>query len=76
MVLGPLTLVELKIEARNRNYCFVRREGEIAQYRLNIWKGHPTSGSVHYLLMENEVLVTTGLGENAARYVLCLNGNP
>jgi len=70
MALGPLTLVELKIEARKREYLFVRREGELPRYRLSTWNGHPASSSVHYLLIEDRVTVTTGMGESTARYVL------
>jgi hypothetical protein len=66
----PLSLEELKIEAQKRSHLVIRREGEIAWCPLKNWKGHPTGTVVHYLLIGNRVLASTGLKNDVHFYTL------
>ena len=65
----PMNLEELKTEAQKQNYLVIRREGESAWRPLKNWKGHPSWGSVSYILIGNRVLVRTGR-ENDVSYTL------
>jgi hypothetical protein len=66
----PLSLEELKSEAKKRSHLVIRREGETAWRPLKTWKGHPDASVVDYLLVGNRVLARTGLKNEVHWYAL------